>query len=159
MTIQYGIADPQIAAGMSGMEFLTAMKDGKLPQPPIGQRIPLQMYHHERGKIVLRITADDSFLNPGGIVHGGLALTALDTAMGLAILSTLNKGKGFASLDTSVRFIRALPGGQQHELEIIGTLVSGGRTVATAHGEMRKLDGKLIATGTSACIIQQMTEM
>lgn len=107
----------------------------------------------ERGRLVLSVTADDSYLNPSGLIHGGLALTALDTAMGLAVLSTLGKGKGFASTDTAVRFIRGLQGGQTHELEVIGTVVSSGRTVSTAQGEIRTTSGKLVATGTSACAL------
>lgn len=154
VTATYGLADPAIAAGMTGLEFLTAMKNGDFPKPPIGQRIPLEMHLHEHGRIVLRIIADDTYLNPGGIVHGGLALTGLDTAMGLAVLSTLGKGRNCASLDTSVGCVRALSAGSNHELEIIGTVVASGRTVATAEGAIRTMEGKLIATGTSACIIQ-----
>jgi uncharacterized protein (TIGR00369 family) len=151
--IQYGVVDPSLAASMSGIEFLRAMMDGKLPRPPMGQRMPMTIKSLERGRLVLSVIADDSYLNPGGLIHGGLALTALDTAMGLAVLSTLGKGKGFASTDTAVRFIRALPGGKIHELEVIGTVVSSGRTMATAQGEVRTANGKLVATGTSACAI------
>jgi uncharacterized protein (TIGR00369 family) len=151
--ISYGVVEPSIAASMSGIEFLQAMMDGKLPRPPMGQRMPMTIKSLERGRIVLSVTADDSYLNPGGLVHGGLALTALDTAMGLAVLSTLGKGKGFASTDTAVRFIRGLQGGDVHELEVVGTVVSSGRTISTAQGEVRTNSGKLVATGTSACAI------
>lgn len=151
--IYYGVVEPSIAASMSGIEFLQAMMDGRLPRPPMGQRIPMTIKSLERGRLVLSVTADDSYLNPSGLIHGGLALTALDTAMGLAVLSTLGKGKGFASIDTAVRFIRGLQGGQTHELEVVGTVVSSGRTVSTAQGEIRTKSGKLVATGTSACAL------
>ncbi|MCA3150870.1 MAG: PaaI family thioesterase [Rhodocyclaceae bacterium] len=149
----YGIADPETAAAMTGLEFLEAMRAGVLPRPPIGKRIPMEMQVLERGKITLSLIADDSFLNPGGIVHGGVALTALDTAMGLAVMSTLGRGKRYASTDTAVRFLRPLPGGKEHRLLITGTVVSSGRTMATASGEVRTTDGKLVATGTSGCAI------
>lgn len=152
-TTAYGVANPALVAEMTGLEFLQAMVDGRVPRPPMGQRIPFELHEFEHGRLVLRTTVDDTYLNPGGIVHGGLALTALDTAMGLAVLTTLGRGKGFASTDTSVRFIRALPGGKDHHLEIVGTVVSSGRTTATASGEMRAIDGKLIATSTGACAI------
>ena len=151
--IQYGVADPATAASMSGLELLEAMREGSIPRPPIGQRIPLELVELVKGRIMLSATADDSFLNPAGIVHGGLALTALDTAMGLATLSMLPAGKGYASIDTAVRFLRPLPGGRTYALSITGEVVSFGRTVATLTGEMRTKQGKLVATGTSACAI------
>ena len=150
---EYGIADPTLAMSMSGIEFLRAMQAGELPRPPIGQRMPMELEEVLKGKIVLTALADDSFLNPAGIVHGGLALTALDTAMGLATLSMLPAGKGYSSMDTAVRFLRPMRGGTEHQLTIIGEVVSLGKTVATVTGEMRNDIGKLVATGTSSCAI------
>jgi uncharacterized protein (TIGR00369 family) len=147
----YGVASLETAASLTGLEFLTAMKKGDIPAPPFAQRIPLALHDFERGKVVMRIEVDDTYLNPAGLVHGGLSLIALDTAMGLAVMSNLGRGKGFASIDTSARFIRALRGGESHNLEITGTVVSTGMAIATARGEIRTLSGKLVATGTSAC--------
>lgn len=149
----YGLADPNLTAQMSGMQFVSAMAAGLIPRPPMNRRIPLEMKEWESGRLVLRATVDGTYLNPGGIVHGGFAMTALDTAMGLAVLTTLGRGKGFASTDTSVRFVRPLPGGETHEVEITGIVVSTGRSIATASGEIRLSNGKLVATGTSACVI------
>ena len=151
--IHYAVADPATAASMSGLEPLEAMREGSILRPPMGQRIPLDLVELVKGRILLSATADDSFLNPAGMVHGGLALTALDTAMGLATLSMLPAGKGYASIDTAVRFLRPLPGGRTYALSITGEVVSFGRTVVTLQGEMRTEQDKLVATGTSACAV------
>ena len=151
--IHYAVADPAMAASMSGLELLEAMREGSIPRPPMGQRIPLDLVELVKGRIALSATADDSFLNLAGIVHGGLALTALDTAMGLATLSMLPAGKGYASIETAVRFLRPLPGGITYALSITGEVVSFGRTVVTLRGEMRTEQDKLVATGTSACAV------
>ncbi len=150
---EYGLADPARALSLSGIEFLKAMSNGDIPRPPISKRMPLDLIEIDKGRIALSVLADDSFLNPAGIVHGGLALTALDTAMGLTTLSKLPAGKGYASIDTAVRFLRPLPGGKEHMFTITGKIVSFGKTIATASGEIRSEQGKLVATGTSACAI------
>lgn len=73
--------------------------------------------------------------------------------MGLSVLSILPKGKGFASIDTSVRSLRPLRGGASYQLEIVGEVVSLGRSVATVKGKMRLMGGKLVATATGASAV------
>jgi uncharacterized protein (TIGR00369 family) len=49
-----------------------------------------------------------SHLNPAGTVHGGLAATMLDSCMGLAIHSTLEKGVGSTTLEFKISFVRPI---------------------------------------------------
>ena len=87
-----------------------------------------------------------------GIVHGGWAMTMLDSAMGLSALTTLSPGEICPSHETSVKFVGPIfaDGRTSH---VIGTVISRGLTVITAEGRIEDGDGKLYAHGTSSCLI------
>jgi uncharacterized protein (TIGR00369 family) len=93
-------------------------------------------------------------LNPAGIVHGGWAMTLLDSALGCAVHTTLEKGEVFVSLDTSVRFIRAITP-DTGQVRCIGRIQSRGRRIATAEGRIEDQKGRVLATGTTSCFIQK----
>jgi acyl-coenzyme A thioesterase PaaI-like protein len=150
---QYVLADSEQAVGMTGMELLAAIKRGGTPTPLFDQHFPLQLHAFERGNAIMRIALDGACRTPAGLVHDGVLLVALDAAMRFAVMSTLERGKGLASIDHGSRIIRALHGAEAHEVEIIGTVVSTGLEAAVARGEVKTLDGELVATGTMACFI------
>jgi acyl-coenzyme A thioesterase PaaI-like protein len=56
--------------------------------------------------VVVTANPSDAFLNPGGTVHGGFAATLLDSCMGLAIWSTLEKGVGQTTLEFKISLVR-----------------------------------------------------
>ncbi|HEX5705724.1 MAG TPA: PaaI family thioesterase, partial [Pyrinomonadaceae bacterium] len=90
--------------------------------------------------------------NPIGVVHGGLAATLLDSAMGCAVHSTLPAGAGYTTLEIKVNFVRPLTTetrGVRCEARVVYV---GGRT-ATAEGRVTDEQGKLYAHGTTTCLI------
>jgi uncharacterized protein (TIGR00369 family) len=141
------------AAQMSGLEFLRAIGEGRLPQPPMGQLMGFDGLKAEVGRVVFAVTPDESHYNPIGVVHGGLAMTLLDSAMGCAVQSTLPAGSGYTTLETKVNFARAIT----RDTGLIlceATVVHAGRTVATAEGRVTADEtGKLLAHGTSTCLV------
>jgi uncharacterized protein (TIGR00369 family) len=62
----------------------------------------------ESGRIVIVAEPSAHHLNPAGTVHGGLAATMLDSCMGLAIQSTLDKGVGSTTLEFKISFVRPI---------------------------------------------------
>ena len=56
----------------------------------------------ESGRVVVTAEPKDIHLNPAGTVHGGLAATMLDSCMGLAIQSTLEKGVNSTTLEFKI---------------------------------------------------------
>jgi uncharacterized protein (TIGR00369 family) len=86
------------------------------------------------------------------VVHGGVAATLLDSAMGCAVHSALPAGAGYTSLEIKVNFVRPLTaetGRVRCEAKLIHL---GGRT-ATAEGRVVDEAGKLYAHGTTTCLI------
>ena len=72
-------------AELTGLDFLTAIRDGKLGAPPIALPFGMRMVEIEPGRVVFECELDESVYNPIGMVHGGLACTLADTVIGCAV--------------------------------------------------------------------------
>lgn len=141
------------AAGMSGLEFIRAMFDGKLPRPPITATIGFTGGTAEEGKVTFIGEAGEHLYNPIGVVHGGFAMTILDSAMGCAVHTTMAVGEGYTSLETKVNFVRPITL-ETGPVRCEGTVLHRGGKVATAEGRlMAERTGKLLAHGTSTCMV------
>jgi acyl-coenzyme A thioesterase PaaI-like protein len=88
----YGVADPAEARLMTGREFLEAILDGQLPAPPIAKTLSFWLTEIGDGVAVFEGDAGPHLLNPLGIVHGGWALTLIDSAAGCAAHTLLPAG-------------------------------------------------------------------
>jgi uncharacterized protein (TIGR00369 family) len=140
------------AAGLSGMEYLQKIVAGELPPPPIGVLMNFRIAELSEGHAVFVVEPAEYHYNPIGVVHGGVAATLLDSAMGCAVHSTLPEGASYTTLEIKVNYIRAMSsetGLVRCEANVIHV---GGRT-ATAGGRIIDEQGKLYAHGTTTCII------
>ena len=63
-----------------GLGFLKAIIDRTLPKPPIADLLGFDIVEAETGKAVFEGLPEFKHYNPIGVVHGGLALTLLDSA-------------------------------------------------------------------------------
>jgi uncharacterized protein (TIGR00369 family) len=149
--------DPQelfaAAGGMSGLEFLRAVGEGRLPQPPMARLMGFDGLEAEEGRVVFAAVPDEYHYNPIGVVHAGLAMTLLDSAMGCAVHSTLPAGMAYTTLETKVNLARPITSDTGRIL-CEGKVVHPGRTVATAEGRVfAEAGGKLLAHGTSTCLL------
>ncbi|MFC9964293.1 PaaI family thioesterase [Nocardia ignorata] len=145
------ITDP---AQMSGLQLLRAMSALPLDQvPSIGRLLGMSVLELEEGRVTLAIETRPDFANPLGTVHGGICATLLDSVMGTAVHTTLAPGLGYSTLELKVNFIRTVATDGQR-LTATGTIVHVGRRTATAEGRVLDERGKLVAHGTTTCIIQ-----
>lgn len=141
------------APGRTGLEFLRAMAAGELPAPPISGLVQLEIVEVDEGRVVFRITPDESMYNPIGGVHGGMHATVLDAAMGCAVHSTLAAGVGYSTQELSVNYVRPFTVETGPALAE-GVVLHRGSRQATAEGKLRReSDGKLLAHGTTTCIV------
>jgi uncharacterized protein (TIGR00369 family) len=139
--------------GLSGLEYLKAVFEGKLPPPPIAATLDFTGAEVEVGRAVFVGQAAEFLYNPIGVVHGGFALTILDSAMGCAIHSTLAAGEGYTSLETSVNFVRPITL-ETGRMRCEGKVLHRGGRVATAEGRLiAEGTGKLLAHGTTTCLV------
>jgi uncharacterized protein (TIGR00369 family) len=141
------------ARAMPGREFLEGIRDGELPAAPIQDLMGFRLVEVEDGRVAFRAEPGEQHYNPIGVVHGGLAATLLDSAMGAAVHSTLPLGSGYSTLETKFNLVRAVTA-DSGSLLAEGRVVHRGSRVATAEGRIvREADGKLVAHGTSTCLV------
>jgi uncharacterized protein (TIGR00369 family) len=151
---RYGLADPIEAAVLSGLDFLQAMIDGRLPAPPMAQTLGFLLVEAAPGMAVFEGEAGPHLLNPLGSVHGGFALTLIDSAAGCALHATLPVGVGYTTIETKVNFTRAIRA-DAGLLRCEGKVVTQGRQIATAEARLIDGDARVLAHGTSTLIILQ----
>jgi uncharacterized protein (TIGR00369 family) len=148
--------DPLALAGkarsMAGIEFLRAMRDGDLPHPPICALLGYRLVEVEPGRAVFEITAGEQHYNPIGVVHGGIAMTLLDSAMGCAVHTQMPAGGGYTTLEAKTNLVRAITS-ETGRLRAIGKVVHLGKRVATTEGRLEDASGKLYAHATSTCLV------
>jgi uncharacterized protein (TIGR00369 family) len=151
--------DPVAAADgrldLSGLDFLVAIKEGRLPPPPIAVLMGFELDEVDEGRAVFAVTPEEFHYNPIGVVHGGLAATLIDSATGCAVHSTLARGVLYTSLEVKVNFARPIT---RHTGRVLceGTVVHPGRTIATAEARLvAEATGKLLAHGTATCLLMR----
>ena len=140
-------------ASMSGLAAMHALMRGEAPPPPIAALLDMWPIEVDEGRAVFGVTPAEFHYNPIGVVHGGMAATILDSAMGCAVQTTLPAGVGYTTLDLQASFVRAITR-DTGPLRCEGTVLHRGRRVATAEGRViAEATGKLVASGTSTCLI------
>ena len=148
--------DPMITAEkgrtMSGLEALRAVQSGELPAPPIAVLMGMSLAEVEEGRVVFTVLPAEYHYNPIGVVHGGLAATVLDSALGCAVHSTLSAGTGYTTLEIKVNYVRAITQATG-ELRCEAKIIHQGGRIATAEARVTDAAGKLYAHGTTTCII------
>jgi len=150
--------DPMITAaggaGLSGLEFLRAIRDGALPLPPIAAVFGFVIREVEKGHVVFECVPDESAYNPIGGVHGGLVCTLADTVAACAVHTTLEAGTAYTSIDLNVSYLRPVTK-ESGLLRAIGEVTKPGRRVAFSSARVLDTDDKLVATATSSCLIME----
>lgn len=146
------MAVAQAARSMSGLEFLLALSRGELAAPPIMHLMDMRMLEVAEGRVVFAVQPAEFHYNPIGVVHGGLACTICDTAMGCAVQSLLPAGAGYTTLELKVNMLRALTS-QTGLVRCEGLVVHMGRSTATAEARLADAAGKLYAHATTTCML------
>ena len=147
-----GVLPREKIASMTGLAVLRAIAAGELPGPGMGKTMGFRLVEVDEGRAVFEGTPGRQLLNPLGSVHGGFALTLIDSACGCAVHSELGAGVGYTTVETKVNFTRAIdPEGGPVRCE--GRVLSRGRTIATADAYLRDESGRLLAHGTSTLIL------
>jgi uncharacterized protein (TIGR00369 family) len=152
---QYGVVPAEVAAGMSGLELLQGMIEGRFPAPPIMQLLGFGLVEVDHARAVFEGTPLFAHYNPLGTVHGGYAATLLDSCMGCSIHTTLPKGVGYITLEFKVSLIRSITV-DTGRVRAEGKLISGGRRIATAEGRLTDAAGRLLAHATTTCLVLEL---
>ncbi|MCY1002328.1 PaaI family thioesterase [Myxococcus sp. MISCRS1] len=140
------------AKTMSGLEYLRAIVRGEVPGAPIAALMGFAPVEVSEGRAVFEVEPGEYHYNPIGTVHGGLAATLLDSALGCAVHSTLPVGAGYTTLELHVNMVRAISQ-DTGKLTCTGEVIHVGGRVATAQARLTDASGKLYAHGTTTCMV------
>lgn len=148
----YGTVAAERQKEMSGLQFVQGLADGTLPLNMIAKTLGYDVTEAADGRVVITAEPNDSHLNPAGTVHGGLAATLLDSCTGLAVQSTLEQGVSQTTLEFKISLLRPItPATGLITAE--GVVMSRGRRIGTAEGRITDGNGRLLAHGTTTCLI------
>jgi uncharacterized protein (TIGR00369 family) len=147
-----GLLPPEELHAMSGLDFLRGCIEGSVPYPPVAGQLGMELLDAEEGAVRWRVSPPDWFLNPAGVVHGGFAMTVLDTAMACAVDSARPAGRASTTLEAKINLTRAIrPGAGPLAAE--GRLVTIGQRTGTAEGRLLDAGGRTLAFATTTCLI------
>jgi uncharacterized protein (TIGR00369 family) len=140
------------AEGMSGLEFWRAVQKGEVPLPPICELVGFELAEVEEGRVVLECVPGEQHYNTMGVVHGGLACTLLDSAMGCALHTMLPAGTGYTTLELKTNLLRPVVA-NTGALRCEGRPIHVGGRVAIAEASLTDGSGKLYAHATSTLMV------
>ncbi len=141
-----------ILENATGLELMQMIVAGELPAPGIATLLGMSVVEVADGLATFELSPDERMMNPIGSVHGGIAATLLDSCMACAVHSTLPAGVGYTTAQLNVHYLRALQPGMG-PVRAVGTVIHRGRTQSTAEGKLYDENGKLLAHGTTTCLI------
>ena len=145
---EVGVAPFAEGAHLSGLEFMRKIASGEYPNPPICRQLTFRLVEVDEGYAVFEGETGPHLLNPMGIIHGGWALTLIDSATGVAAHTTLPPGKYHTTLETKGNFSRAIKA-DAGVIRCEARVVSTGKTIMSCEGRVTDSSGRTLAHGTS----------
>ncbi len=147
-----GVTPHDVLRTLTGLQFLEGLRDGRFPRAPIAALLDFKPVELESGRVVFAAEPSASHYNPLGTVHGGYVSTLLDSCMGCAIHSMLEAGQAYTTLELKVNFVKALSE-KTGPIRAEGKVIHVGRQTATAEGRLVDANNRLLAHGTTTCLV------
>ena len=147
-----GVVPAETLLAHDGLGFLRGIIDGRLPVPPMADTLGFRLIAVDKGRAVFEGLPQARHYNPIGVVHGGRAMTLLDSALGCAVHSTLDRGETYTTLEIKVNLVRPITK-DTGPVRAEGRIIHRGRSVGTSEGDIKDAGGKLYAHATTTCMI------
>lgn len=137
---------------MTGLEYLRRVVDGRVPHPTMAHTLDFRLTEVDEGRAVITGRTSKEFCNPNGSIHGSWSAALLDSCMGSSVHSMLPENAGFTVVEFKIDFIRPVTV-DTGTVVAEGTVVNVGKRIGIADGIMRDADGRVLARGTTTCLI------
>lgn len=142
------------ARASSGLEFLTAMTDRRIPIPPVAALLGFALVEVSEGRAVFEYEPHESHYNPIGTVHGGVISSVFDAALGCAIHTKLPPGVAYTTIEAKTTFLRPVLS-TTGKLRCEAKALHVGRSVGASEATLVDAAGKLYAHATSTCLVMR----
>jgi uncharacterized protein (TIGR00369 family) len=150
-----GAIPAETARAVSGLDLLRGIVEGRYPVAPMADTLGFRLVEVEEGRAVFAGVPGAPHLNPFGVAHGGYAATLLDSCMGCAVHSTLPAGTAYTTVEFKVTLLRAITT-DTGAVRAEGRVLHGGRRIAAAEGRLTDAAGRLLAHGTTSCLVMPL---
>ncbi len=150
--MEYGVVPIEQARVLDGLDLFKGLLEGRFPAPPISKVLGFSLLEVEAGRVIFGYTPVFDHYNPLGSVHGGIAATLLDSVMGCCIHTMLKAGSGYTTVEIKVNYVRAMTD-KTGPVRAEGKVINVGSRIATSEGRLTDASGKLLAHGTTTCLI------
>jgi acyl-CoA thioesterase len=134
-----------MTTGPDGLSYVRAVRDGRRPGDPLMEHLGIRVTVAEPGRVAMEVVPTADHLNLGGIVHGGLLSTLMDSATGFALHTTLAPGDTPPHLAASYRFIGMARAGVA--LRASAEVLKAGSRIGHVRVDVRDAADRLVATG------------
>lgn len=148
----------QAALSLSGLEYMRAIARGDAPAPPLARLLGFEIEMVEEGAVTFALEPAEYHYNPFGVVHGGVAATLFDSALGCAVQSLLPKASMAPTMQLDINYIRPITK-STGRVRCSGQVVHLGKRSATAEGRLVDMNGKLYAHATGTFVISELREL
>lgn len=114
----------------------------RLADSPFHTWVGLRVESASPGTVTVSLEAGEDHRNLQGLVHGGLLATLADTAMGLAVRTSVEPGRRHVTIGMQVQFLRA---GRPGTIMATGRVIRAGQQVAHAEATLTDTAGRELA--------------
>jgi len=128
------------------LALLHRIIDGSEPPAPVAQLVGLRMVAAEEGRVTFELDAGPQHASPPGTLHGGILCDLADAAMGCAVVSVLEEGVSFATVELKINFLKPI---WNARLTAVGATIKVGRRVTLCECRITDEAGSLVAYATS----------
>ena len=142
------------AAELTGLELMKQTAAAEDRSAYIGTLIGLSIDEVGFGEVTMSLVTRPDMANPLGTLHGGICATLLDSVMGCAVHTTLEAGVGYGTLELKVNYVRSVPV-DGVKLTATAKIIHVGSKTATAEGRAHDPQGRLVAHGTTTCMVHR----
>ena len=123
-----------------------AMAANALHTLPFAQLMGMRLVDLQPNMAMIKIDMRDDLRHPGGILHGGVTATLIDTAMAFAVRTRIGPTDGTATIDLTVHYLRPHISGT---FTCTAKVVRAGKRIFTVSADVHNEEGSLIATAIS----------
>ncbi|HVG34826.1 MAG TPA: PaaI family thioesterase [Pyrinomonadaceae bacterium] len=117
---------------------------------PYVKLIGIKLVGIERGSATLRLDLRDELMRNGGIAHGGVIASLIDTASAFAVMSGLEPGQTTTTIDLTIQYLRPLVKGQARA---VARILRSGRRVAVVSVDVKDEREVLAATALTSYLV------
>jgi acyl-CoA thioesterase len=117
-----------------------------LSMVPVAVMFGFELRELRSGEAVMAMPMRDEMRQLGGVLHGGITATLIDTAMAFAIRTVIPFDEPTATIDLTIHYLRPHTEG---EILCTATVVRAGKRIITVSSEILNAEGKAIATALS----------